>query len=351
MAVQARYGSSCWDVRNVVRGLAGREIDTRAFMLCSDEMDAEEIYREGHMNHKMRLCVEEGLDPLAAVQMATLNAAQFFGLTDDLGSLTPGRLAYVVQLRDLERFEVGRVVARGRLVAQGGEYTAPLERPSYPAAAYRTVRVHKRLEPSDFVIQAPAGASAVACRVIGVREGSAMTGTLVQEMPVRGGRVEADPGRDLAKLFAIDRHHASGAVGRALVHGLGLKAGAIGSSFTAGLNELTVAGVSDRDMAVVANRIVELGGGFVAARGGRMLAELPLRLWGVLSDERYEEAVAQQAAVLRAIREELGSAFRGIHTGMTFCCLAIVIPSLKLTANGLVAVERDHVERTELFVK
>lgn len=103
-------------------------------------------------------------------------------------------------------------------------------------------------------------------------------------------------------------------------------------------------------MAVVANRIVELGGGYVVARGGRVLAEMPLPLWGMLSDQRCEVAVSQQEAVHRAIREGLGSPFRGIHTGMGFCCLTIIVPSLNICARGLVEVDRDGQQVVELFV-
>ncbi|MFQ5873719.1 MAG: adenine deaminase C-terminal domain-containing protein, partial [Dehalococcoidia bacterium] len=351
IVVQARQGSAAWDLAKVVGALVENDVDSRAFMFSTDEMEADEIARDGHMDNKIRMAVEAGVDPLVAVQMATLNAAQFYRIDHELGSLTPGRNASVVFFEDLRGFRVARVVADGEVVAEGGQYTGDLSAPNYPKSAYEAMHVKAPLVAEDFRIAGPAVRSEVMINVIGIREGSLLTEHQVGELPVTEGEVRADPARDLAKIAVIDRHEASGRVGLGFIRGLGLNSGAVASSFNPGVCNIAVVGTNDVDMATVANRIVELGGGYVTAKDGKVLAEFPMPLWGIFSDCRMEEAVEQLKSVSQSLHRDLGTSFRGFHIGVGFCCLPIIIPSLKICDRGLVMVDRDFQEAIPLFVE
>lgn len=352
LAVQIRQGSSIWNLEDVLSGLAKEDVDLRSVMFSTDEMDADEIADQGFLERRLKIAVECGVDPLAALQMATLNPAQFFGITDDLGSLTPGRSAFAVVLDDLENFTVCQVIAGGRLIAEDGRYLGELERPEYPASAYSTINVASTISAASFRIDATTDEPNVRCRVIRVAEGTCITAMLEETLAVLDGEARADPERDLAKIALIDRNEASGRIGKGFIKGLGLERGAFGTTFNPGICDLLVVGTNDEDMAVVANRLIELNGGYAAAIDGRIAAELPLPLWGMLSDQACEEAVDGLRQVHRAIREELGSDFRGIHTGAGFTCLAVSIPDLKLSSYGLVQVTRGGPqELVDLFVK
>jgi len=351
LAVQARQGSAAWDLEKVVKALVDNDIDSRTFMFSTDEMEADEIMRDGHVDNRIRLAVKAGVDPLVAVQMATLNAAQFYRVDHQLGSLTPGHDAMVVFLEDLKDFRVTRVIADGKLVVEGRKYVGELSPPEYPQAAYKTMNLKEAISPGDLKVSAPNGKSTAKIRVIGINEGSLLTDELMLDVQISDGEIKADPSIDLAKIAVIDRHQSSGRIGLGFIQNLGIKSGAIGSSFNPGVCNIAVVGTNDTDMAVVANRIAELGGGFVTAKGGKVVAEFPMPLWGILADQPFEETVLQLQKVNESFHNDLGGTFEGYHVGVGFCCLCIVIPSLKICEMGYVLSSRDEQEAVTLFVE
>lgn len=343
-----RWGSSTWDLEPIIRGVVRDNIPTDRLAFCTDEQDAVSLARDGHMDHKIRMAIQCGLDPVKAVQMATINAARFERVDQDLGSIAPGRLAYVVFVPDLKEFVVDRVVANGRLVAEGGRYIAPLSQPEYPSHLYGTVRLQRALAAEDFAVRAPEGLHEVRVRLIRQTEGNITPESQTVVLPVREGNVALQPG--IAKVAVIDRHLASGRMGVGFVEGFGIRAGAVASSFNPGICNLAVMGVDDGDMALAANRVAELGGGFVVARGGRIVAEAPLPLHGLYSDKPLAQALSELEAVDRALRDELGSPFRGFMVAFGFLCLGVTVPGLKITEQGLVEIKDYRVEKVSVFV-
>jgi adenine deaminase len=347
--VQLRQGSAARDLENVLPALTRNGIASRCFMFATDEEEAHRLDALGHVDLKLRLTVAAGVEPVVAVQIATLNAAEYLRVSDDLGSIAPGRLAHVNVLDELREFAVRDVIADGRVVVRDGRFVVPLPQPAYPASFRDTIRLRAGIGPADFAIAVEASGEA-RLRVIGLTEGSLLTEERVVTVPVDQGMVAADPGRDLAKICVFDRHDSSERVGRGLVQGLGLASGAFAASFNPGLMNVMAVGVNDLDLSVCVNRVAKLGGGAVAAVDGKVVAEVALPLLGIVSDRPAEEVVEQMRAFDCALREQLGCAFDGVLTGVGFTMCAIAIPSLKICDAGLALITRETQELVDLVV-
>ena len=299
-------------------------------LLCTDDREPHDLQEHGHINDVVREAVELGCPPADAVAMATLNAARYHRLHEH-GALAPGYLADIVAVSDLVSFRPERVWKRGRLVADGGR-PAPIASSSLPDWMRESMHV-RELEPADFSVVADG-----AVRVIGVDAGTIVTRALVGEPLRRDGKACADPGRDLAKLAVIERHRDTGRIGVGFAQGFGLQAGALASSHAHDAHNVVVVGMTDEDMAAAANHLRAIGGGQVVVMDGRVIAELPCPIGGLLSDLTFEE-VADRARVLEAAAGELGTTLPSPFMAMSFLALS-VIPELKLTDRGLVDVDR-----------
>jgi adenine deaminase len=344
VTVQIREGSGARDLAALVPAITEHGADPRCFAFSTDEQELASIARHGHIDHKLRLAVAQGVAPLDAIRMATLTAAASLGVDGDYGAVAPGRVASLAILDDLASFRVSACVARGRLVAEDGVYRGAETARAYPARWSDTVRVDRELTASDFLLDARESAE---LRVIGMTPGSLLTEELVEEVELEQGRL-APSGTGLAKIAVFDRHEggSTGAVG--LIRGLGVEAGALATTVNPGMMNLVVVGVSEEDMALAANRVVGLKGGIVVARDGEAKAEVALPLFGILSQDPAEQVIAACTAVEEAIAVELGSPVEGLLTTLGFACLTVSIPRLKICNRGLVRVRRDGQEAVPL---
>jgi adenine deaminase len=299
-------------------------------LLCTDDREPHDLQEHGHINDVVREAVALGCPPADAVAMATLNAARYHRLHEH-GAVAPGYLADIVAVSDLVSFRPERVWKRGRLVADGGR-PAPIASSSLPGWMRESMHV-RELEPADFSVVADG-----AVRVIGVDAGTIVTRALVGEPLRRDGKACADPGHDLAKLAVIERHRDTGRIGVGFAQGFGLQAGALASSHAHDAHNVVVVGMADEDMAAAANHLRAIGGGQVVVMDGRVIAELPCPIGGLLSDLTFEE-VADRARVLEEAAGELGTTLPSPFMAMSFLALS-VIPELKLTDRGLVDVDR-----------
>ena len=299
-------------------------------LLCTDDREPHDLQEHGHINDVVREAVALGCPPADAVAMATLNAARYHRLHEH-GAVAPGYLADIVAVSDLVSFRPERVWKRGRLVADGGR-PAPIASSSLPGWMRESMHV-RELEPADFSVVADG-----AVRVIGVDAGTIVTRALVGEPLRRDGKACADPGHDLAKLAVIERHRDTGRIGVGFAQGFGLQAGALASSHAHDAHNVVVVGMTDEDMAAAANHLRAIGGGQVVVMDGRVIAELPCPIGGLLSDLTFEE-VADRARVLEEAAGELGTTLPSPFMAMSFLALS-VIPELKLTDRGLVDVDR-----------
>lgn len=300
-------------------------------MLCTDDREPDELLHEGHIDDIVRKAIALGCDPVDAVVMATLNTARWHR-RHDLGAIAPGYVADVVAVPDLQRFRPSMVWKRGKLVAREGE-DGPIAKAHAPDWMRDSVHIPS-LSADDFLVRADGRV-----RVIGVEPETLTTRSLVVELGRSDGLATADPERDLAKVAVIERHHGTGRIGVGFVSGFGLRRGALASTHAHDAHNLGVVGVDDADMAFAANRLREIGGGQVAVRGGRVLAELPCPVGGLLSELRFEEVAAGATALGVAARDELGATYPAPFMAMSFLALS-VLPELRITDRGLVDTVR-----------
>ncbi len=301
----------------------------RRCLLVSDDRHPGDLMDRGHMDYSLRLAVREGLDPVTAIQMVTLNAAERFRLWDR-GAVAPGYRADLVVLDGLDSLNVEQVFSGGRLVAEKGQML--------PAAPPQVVTSLSSMKVNwDRVSFAIPFASDLA-RVIGVVEGQIVTQAL--ELPVKraDGLAVADTERDILKLAVIERHNATGNVGLGLVKGMGLKRGALASTVAHDSHNLIVVGANDADMLAAARAVADMGGGLTAVADGKIAGQLALPVAGLMSEEPLE-AVRAKLDGLLAAAHDLGSPLHNPFMTLSFLALP-VIPALKLTDRGLVDVNK-----------
>ncbi len=306
--------------------------NARRFLFVTDDRTPEHLLREGHIDSMVRQAIGLGLDPMLALQMASLNAAEYFGLRH-LGGVAPGRTADLVVFDDLTAPRPRLVYRAGRLAARDGELL-PYERPERPPALRSSIDVPR----GALRFRIPASGSRI--RVIEVVPDQLVTGCAEASPAVEGGEVTADVGRDLLKLAVIERHTGSGRVGLGIVRGFGLKIGALASSIAHDAHNIVVVGASDEAMREAVEIVIEMRGGVVAV-AGRETARLPLPTAGLMSEEPIE-AVAGMMRELLAMARRMGCSLEDPFMTLSFMALS-VIPELKLTDRGLVDVRSFEV--------
>ncbi len=330
MMVLVREATAAKNLRDLLPAIT--LANSRRFAFATDDRHPADLLDEGHIDHLVRLAIRSGLEPVIALQMATLNAAEAFGLRDR-GALAPGRRADMVITPSLTDFHAARVYVAGRLVAQDGGVCG--DWPA-PAAIPDRVRGSVHLLPEQLDFRVPLGGTAL--RVMQIVPDQLITEAVVLPPAVQGDEAVADVTRDLLKLAVLERHHGTGRVGLGFVRGMGLQRGALAGSVGHDAHNITVVGVDDESMRTAVRTVEAMGGGLVAALGTEVLARVPLPLAGLMSDQSLEAVRAQMDALLEAART-LGSPLHDPFMHLGFLALE-VIPALKLTDQGLVDVTR-----------
>ena len=337
MRAMLRLGSAWYDVASQIKTVTEQGLDPRNFILCTDDSHSGTLVEEGHMDRVVRHAVAQGLKPVTAIQMATINTAEHFGLERELGSITPGRLADFLIVSDLASLAIDEVYARGVRLAKGGRLEVDIPAYDYPARAKSTVRLGKRLTPADFDIKAPEGANRVRARVIGVIENQAPTRALMAELSVEDGLVAMDRRNDVCQIALVERHRGTGGVVNGFVSGFGYTQDcALASTVAHDSHHMIVVGTNKEDMARAANRLGQVGGGVVMISQGRELALVELPIAGLMSDERAE-VVAEKAAKLAAAMREMGCTLNNAYMQHSLLAL-VVIPELRISDEGLIDV-------------
>lgn len=347
MKAMLRLGSAWYDVASQIKAVTEEGLDPRNFILCTDDSHSGTLVGEGHMDRVVRHAIAQGLKPVTAIQMATLNTAEHFKLERELGSIAPGRRADFLVVSDLASLVIDEVYARGMRLARDGRLEADIPAYDYPASAKKTVRLGKRLKAGDFDIPAPKGARSVRVRVIGVIENQAPTRALSAELPVAGGVVAMDRRNDVCQIALVERHRGTGAVTNGFVSGFGYTQDcAMASTVAHDSHHMIVVGTNKEDMAKAANRLGEVGGGVVMISRGRELALVEMPIAGLMSDERAE-VVAAKAARLAAAMREMGCTLNNAYMQHSLLAL-VVIPELRISDVGLIDVTRFR--KVDLFL-
>lgn len=338
MKVMMRYGSAWHDVAAQVKAVTELGLSSRGFLLCADDIQSETLVTEGHMDRVIRHAIAEGLDPMTAIQMATINTAEHFGVSREIGLIAPGRFGDVVLVKDLEDFKVETVVARGKTAYQDGNIVVDLPEREYPEWAVRSVHFPRAMKADDFKLAAP-GAERVSANVIGIIENQAPTHKLQFEMSTLNGEIHPDLSRDIAKVALVERHRPTGRVQVGLVHGFGFKKScAVATTIAHDSHQMIVVGTDEEQMAFASNHLEAIGGGQVIVSGDEILGEIRLPIAGLMSATTAAHVAAEAASLLNGFKL-CGCLINNPNMQLSLLGL-VVIPELRITDLGLVDVDR-----------
>jgi adenine deaminase len=325
------------DSRQAIRDLVPMGIDWQMIGICVDDRPAERISQIGHLDYELRICIEEGLDPVTAIQLGTLNNARHWRKEHEVGIIAPGRRADILFISDLKAFKIEKVMADGVVVAENGKLTVDI--PINPAPAYvlNTIKLGKPVTAADFAVKAPAGAKKVKAAILTPFYWSADLPPITKELPVEGGVVQRDLAHDINKVSIVRRD--GGGIGTSFWE-LGYQYGAVAMSVLHDTHNISVVGATDSDMAVAVNRVAELRGGVVVVRDGKVKAEVSLPIAGLMSDRPLPEVVAGLDKVNEEAAKLKPGKLLGPHPvdNQSFIFLTCFPWGIVLTDRGLVNV-------------
>jgi len=363
VSVFMREGSSQRNMAECIRAITEEGMDSRRAILVSDDMIPEDLLKYGHMNDIIRRTIAQGIDPVEAIQMATINPATHFGF-GDIGLLAPGKRADIAVIRDLLQMTVSQVYVGGVKLAENGELTREIPSYTYPDSVKKSIK-RRPVKESELTIYAdgrdtaqesspprgPVGArntplssppfsstspTSVQVRTIEVIPDQNLTGARIFTAAVQEGVVQPSTADDLLPILVVERHGRSTRIGKAFVHGMKLTRGAIAESVAHDTHNIIVCGTNYADMATAVNRVIAMDGGIAMIAGGKVVGDLPLRIGGLMTDELTgKEMSARISELTRLAREELGC---GLHVPFMHLSFLALVTSAewKITDRGLI---------------
>lgn len=329
MHIMIREGSAAQNLKDLLPLVNYR--NSRFFFFVTDDRNPHDLIEKGHMNYIVKSAIKMGVDPILAIQLATLNTAQYFGLRSR-GVLAPGTQADIVVIEDLNNLKIKQVYKKGELVAENGKTIVRI--PAHEELKVRGSINVQWLELPQFRIKAKSEKA----NVIEIVPNQIVTKKLVQKIKNHKGLAVADTSRDILKLAVVERHMGSGRIGLGFVKGLGLKRGAIASSVAHDSHNIIVAGTNDEDILFAAVAIVKMQGGQVVVEDGKVLEALPLPIAGLMSRDSVEKIRNKSHALAQAAKT-LGCKLEDPFGTLSFLALP-PIPELRLTDKGLIDVNR-----------
>jgi adenine deaminase len=352
MKAMLRYGSGWLDVENQVDAILKHRLDSRRFILCTDDIHVATLTYDGHMDRVLRHAIEAGLPSMTAIQMMTINTAEHFGLTREMGMIAPGRWADVVLVKDLNNFQADLVVAKGQLIAENGEWKVDLPAVEHPDWAKQSVHLQQPLQANDFALKVDVEhGTELTANVIGVIENQAPTHHLKMSVTVNDGEIHLPPlpspppagekqrGGDLAKIALVQRHNGTSGITVGLVSGFGFtEKCAIASTVAHDSHHMIVVGTDESDMAEAANSLARSGGGQVVIKEGEVVGKVELKIAGLMSVDRADVVASKAATVLDGF-QACGCTLNNPNMQLSLLALA-VIPDLRISDKGLVDVNK-----------
>lgn len=291
------------------------------------------------MDRVLKHAISLGLPPMTAIQMMTINTAEHFGLSRDMGMIAPGRWADIVLASDLTGFQAEVVIAKGQVITENGKWTVDLPMAKQPSWALKSVHLARPVKAADFAIKVDSPAGSVTANVIGVIENQAPTRRLRCEVQPEEGEVKANIGRDLAKLALVQRHAGMSGITVGLVSGFGFtERCAVASTVAHDCHQMLVAGTDEADMALAVNTLADVGGGQVVVKDGRVIGLVELAVGGLMSVEKVDVVARKAAAVLDGFRA-CGCNLNNPNMQLSLLAL-VVIPELRISDKGLVDISK-----------
>jgi len=336
-----RRGTHSDNVPLCVKVVTEMRLPTRHLCLCTDDLDCSDITELGLIDYLVRYVIQQGIDPVTAIQMGTINTAECYRVDHLVGSVAPGRVADILLVSDLPNFVVDAVIANGKLVARNGKMIEPLPSPKYPDSFYNTMHLEKTKTADDLYITVDKNITKVDVLAVHLEpEEGLLSQGRETTLKVVDGKVMPDAEQGINYITVTDRHSGKGITGKGFISGFGLKRGAIATTTSPDDDNIICVGASVEDMAVAINYLVEIGGGQVAVLDGKVLADIPLPICGLMADVSVEE-MAQMEKKLNAAGHSLGSGLKRPFFFIIFLSIT-AIPEYAMTDRGLVA----HATRT-----
>lgn len=339
ISVFMREGSSQRNMAECIRAITEEGMDSRRAILVSDDMVPEDLLKDGHMNDIVRRTIAQGIDPVEAIQMATINPATHFGFKD-VGLLAPGKRANIAVIDDLNEMTIHQVYLNGVLAAEKGELTIDLGTYTYPESVKKSVkRGPVRLE--DLHIQARGSRARV--RAIVAIPDQNLTGADEFDLNVSNGVVQPCLQQDVLPVLVVERHGRTGNIGKGFLNGFKLQSGAIAESVAHDTHNIIVTGTNYEDMVTAVNRVIAMDGGIAMIKDGKVVGDLPLRVGGLITDELSGKEVSEKIAELtRLAKDELGCSIHVPFMHLSFWSL-VTSPEWKITDMGLIDVDKFEI--------
>lgn len=336
MKVFIREGSSERNVDELVTGIVNNNLNTDNLMFCTDDKHAREIQTEGHINYNISRSIELGLQPMKAIQMATVNTAKHFRIEDEIGSITPGRLADILLTDDLNTLKPNVVIFEGKVVSENGKLVNECKVGEYPEWIKHTVTLKNEISKDSFKVKTSCKKDCVKVHVIDMIPDQIINTHMIKSLNVRNDEIELDINNDILKLAVVERYGKNGNVATGFVHGFGLKEGAMAYSMSHDHHNIVVVGTNEEDMAVAVNEIAKLNGGLCVVCNGLVKDSMSLPIGGLMSEKSADE-VMDNMDRLNEEAKKLGCEMKAPFMSLSFVSLPTV-PDLGLTDKGLVDV-------------
>lgn len=337
--IMIREGSTERNLEELIGLVTKQGQNPRNFFFCTDDKHPNDIINEGHIDYNVRKAIRLGLDPIKAIQMATINCAERFRLDDDIGSVTPGKIADILLVRDLKDFKPEIVIANGEVIAKNGKFLGKLSKYEWPKWSTDTIRLKREVKPKDFEVTSDKEVQEV--RVIEIIEGQIINKEAHVKLLVKNHKIEVDIEKDVLKIACVERYKRTGNIAVAFVRGFELKEGAIASSVAHDHHNIVVVGVNDGDIAEAVNAIKRMRGGLVAVCQGKILEKLELPVAGLMS-KSSPEIVIEKLEKLNQSAKYLGCKLKAPFMTLSFISLPS-IPELGLTDKGLIDVKKHKI--------
>ncbi|MDL2214422.1 adenine deaminase [Clostridia bacterium OttesenSCG-928-O13] len=335
MKVLVREGSTERNLDELIQGVLDLGLATDNLCFCTDDKHVDEIKREGHINYNVNRAIQLGMEPMDAICMATVNAAKHFRLEDEIGSITPGRIADIILCESLSDIQPTCVYFEGKKVFEAGTLHFDAAPNTYPDWLYDTVHLKNPITAQSFLV--PCTGTSARVNVIDLIDRQIINRWAVEELAVENGALVADVSRDILKIAVVERYGKNGNVGVGFVRGFTLGQGAVAYSMSHDHHNIVVIGTNDEDMAVCVNCVADMHGGLAAALNGEVTAQMPLPIGGLMSADPVEE-VDRQLAAMNTAAAKLGCTLPAPFMTLSFISLPTV-PQLGLTDMGLVDVD------------
>jgi adenine deaminase len=337
MKLFMREGSGCTNVAELARVRTEYGVDDSMLGFCADVASPEKLWKDGGVDQNIRVAIGQGVDPIEAVRMASLSAAQTFRVDHDLGSVTAGRYADLLLVEDLASFRIRTVMFGGNVMVDNGNFVAEVPELEYPESFYGTVTLSAPVTGDDLRVPAPLGSDRVVVRALEVKEGTLVTRETMHDLEVRDGIVQLDAERDVLQIAMVDRLGKGTGIGLGFVTGFGLKRGAFASSVNAVCENALVVGTNADDMALAVNGLARVGGGKIVVADGEVLALVELPLLGLLSEDPTSVVMGKFEVAFARIRD-LGCDLASPFSQLEFSGACGEIGDLKISDEGLVRV-------------